>query len=258
MNHLKIFGSVCYAHVPKERRRKLDDRSEKSILIGYHPTGGYKLYNPNSQRVFVSRDVLINESDKWRWSAADNSHKEPNMLELDLRNEDNTTREQGEIENGEGMREEQDATINVTNTRPQRNRQLSTRLRDFELFPDSAVDEEGGLVHLAMFADCEPVRFEDAIKTDIWVNAMKEELNAIERNQTWELVNLPKGKKSIDVKWVYKVKLKPTGEVEKYKARLVAKGFLQKPGLDYQEVFSPVTRLETVRLVVALAAYKSW
>ena len=109
-----------------------------------------------------------------------------------------------------------------------------------------------------MFADCELVKFDDAIKIDIWVNAMKEKLNVMERNQTWELVNLPKGKKAIDVKWVYKVKLKPTGKVEKYKAVLIAKGFLQKLGLEYQEAFSPVARLEIVRLVIALAAYKTW
>ena len=86
------------------------------------------------------------------------------------------------------------------------------------------------------------------------MEAMKEELELIKRNRTWELVKLPKGKKAIGVKWVYKIKYKPNGDVAKYKARLVAKGFLQREGIDYNEVFAPVARLETVRMIVATAS----
>jgi hypothetical protein len=87
---------------------------------------------------------------------------------------------------------------------------------------------------------------------------MKEELEAIERNKTWKLTELPKKKKAISVRWVFKVKLKPDGSIGKHKARLVARGFLQKPGLDYFEVFAPVARHETIRLVIALAANRGW
>jgi len=87
---------------------------------------------------------------------------------------------------------------------------------------------------------------------------MKEELESIERNGTWELVKLPKGKKAIGVKWVYKVKHKPNGKIAKYKARLVAKGFLQNEGIDYNEVFAPVARLETMRMIVAAASNRGW
>ena len=86
---------------------------------------------------------------------------------------------------------------------------------------------------------------------------MEEELRSIEKNQTWELVHLPQGKRPIDVKWVYKTKVKPNGDVSKYKARLVARGFLQKHGLDYNEVFAPVARLETIRLIVATASNRN-
>ena len=85
---------------------------------------------------------------------------------------------------------------------------------------------------------------------------MNEELNSIEKNNTWELVELPKNKKAIGVKWVYKVKVNPKGEVVRYKARLVARGFLQRQGIDYEEVFAPVARLETVRVVVAHASLR--
>ena len=126
------------------------------------------------------------------------------------------------------------------------------------MFPDSAVNDEGDLVHMALFAEMEPVSFEEASQKKQWMMAMKEELHSIEKNGTWELTELPKGKKAISVKWVYKLKLKPDGEIAKFKARLVAKGFLQRPGLDYDEVFAPVARIETVRLVIALASYHQW
>lgn len=71
---------------------------------------------------------------------------------------------------------------------------------------------------------------------------MKEELEAIERNKTWELIVLPQNKKSINVRWVFKIKLKSDGSVSKHKARLVATRFLQKSSLDYFEVFTPVAR----------------
>src|ERR1044072_8109551 len=87
---------------------------------------------------------------------------------------------------------------------------------------------------------------------------MKEEVKSIEDNNTWSLVELPQGKKEIDVKWVYKLKMNPKGEVTRHKARLVAKGFLQKEGIDFDEVFAPVARHETIWLVVAVANINSW
>ncbi|RDX88523.1 hypothetical protein CR513_29870, partial [Mucuna pruriens] len=85
---------------------------------------------------------------------------------------------------------------------------------------------------------------------------MEEGLKVIENNHTWELVTLPHNKRFIGVKWVYRVKVKSTGEVAKYKARLIAKEFLQKAGLDYNEVFAPVAKIETTRLVVVAAIFR--
>ena len=87
---------------------------------------------------------------------------------------------------------------------------------------------------------------------------MDDEIDAIERNGTWELSDLPKRQKTIGGKWVYKTKLKEEGEIEKYKARLVAKGYKQENGVDYTEVFAPVGMHETIRMVIALAAQNSW
>lgn len=102
-----------------------------------------------------------------------------------------------------------------------------------------------------------PITFQEAVKDSKWEKAMNEEIGSIEKNNTWELSELPKGQKSIGVKWVYKTKLKKDGRVDKYKARLVAKGYKQEFGVDYKEVFAPVVRLDTVRLVLSMAAQNS-
>ena len=87
---------------------------------------------------------------------------------------------------------------------------------------------------------------------------MDDEINSIEKNDTWEMCNLPKGHKTIGVKWVFKRKLNKISEVDKYKARLVVKVYKQQYEVDYTEVFSLVARHGTIRLVVALAAQNSW
>ncbi|CAO2841229.1 unnamed protein product [Amaranthus hypochondriacus] len=87
---------------------------------------------------------------------------------------------------------------------------------------------------------------------------MQEEIKSIEKNNTWELVDPPKQCNPIGVKWVYKTKLNAEGNVEKYKARLVAKGYKQKEAIDHNEVFAPVARQETIRLVLSLSAQNGW
>ena len=87
---------------------------------------------------------------------------------------------------------------------------------------------------------------------------MEEEMEAIEENSIWHLTTLPPGHRAIGLKWVYKVKKDTQGAVLKHKARLVAKGYVQQHGIDYDEVFAPVDRLESVRLLLALAASAGW
>lgn len=104
----------------------------------------------------------------------------------------------------------------------------------------------------------QPSSYREAAIYEAWIKAMKTELDAIERNNTWYLVDLPTGKKLIGLKWVFKVKKDSEGRIVKYKARLVARGFVQKQGIDFEEVFAPVARLDTIRLIIALAAQRNW
>ncbi|KAL0361772.1 UNVERIFIED_CONTAM: Retrovirus-related Pol polyprotein from transposon RE2 [Sesamum radiatum] len=111
---------------------------------------------------------------------------------------------------------------------------------------------------LGTFTHLEPRSYAQASSQKEWQQAMREELNALDKNETWDLVDLPKGKRPIGCKWVFRVKLKPTGEVERYKARLVAKEYNQVAGVDYIESFSPVAKCVTMRLLLAVATARQW
>jgi hypothetical protein len=86
---------------------------------------------------------------------------------------------------------------------------------------------------------------------------MDDELGSIRENNIWKLVDLPNNHKAIGLKWVYKIKKDAEGKLVKYKARLVAKGYVQEQGVDFEEVFALVARMESVRLLMALAAQES-
>ncbi|KAJ9678334.1 hypothetical protein PVL29_020488 [Vitis rotundifolia] len=104
----------------------------------------------------------------------------------------------------------------------------------------------------------EPTTFTQAVKDPNWVLAMKKEFSALQRNNTWHLVPLPSNSNIIGCKWVYKLKYKPDGTVDRYKARLVAQGFTQTLGLDYFETFSPVVKASTIRIILAVALSFNW
>jgi hypothetical protein len=222
-----VFGSLCYKHVPDQRRRKLDEQSEVRILVGYHTAGSYKLYNPITKKITTSRDVTVNEKEQWDWEST-STQPTSSFIFHDTDYDDNTP---------------------VTATiQPERARAAPRILQDYDVIPDNMITNEGNLVHLALFVDIEPQSYNDAAKSPVWRKAIEDEIQSIERNNIWQLMHLPPNKKPISVKWVYKVKHLPDGSIAKHKARLVAKGFLQKPGIDFTEIFAPVARLETVRV----------
>ncbi|GAU31823.1 hypothetical protein TSUD_58240 [Trifolium subterraneum] len=104
----------------------------------------------------------------------------------------------------------------------------------------------------------EPKTYSEACKSQEWIDAMNSELEALYRNSTWNIIDAPADIKPIGSKWVFKVKHKADGSIERYKARLVAKGYNQIEGLDFFDTFSPVAKLTTVRTLLALASHHHW
>ena len=104
----------------------------------------------------------------------------------------------------------------------------------------------------------EPECYDEALQDENsskWELAMKDEMDSLLRNQTWELIELLVGKKALTNKWVYKIKNEHDGS-KHYKTRLVVKGFQQKEGIDYVEIFSPIVKMSTIRLVLGIVAAK--
>ena len=135
-----------------------------------------------------------------------------------------------------------------------RQRRPPAWMQDYESGQGLFEEEVSNIAYLALSVDSDPISFEDAVKNVKWRQAINSEIEAIERNNTWQLTELPIRSRVIGVKWVYKTKLNEKGEVDKYKARLVAKGYNQQYGVDYAEVFVPVARLDTIRVVISLVA----
>jgi hypothetical protein len=111
---------------------------------------------------------------------------------------------------------------------------------------------------VCMLAADEPANVEQALEETCWKDAMRAKLEAIVKNNTWEFSELSKDHKAIGLKWMFKVKRDLARNIVKHKARLVVKGYAQVHGVYYDEVFSPVARMETVRLLLALAAQGEW
>lgn len=104
----------------------------------------------------------------------------------------------------------------------------------------------------------EPCFYHEAVSSPEWCSAMQSELAALESNNTWTVVPLPHGKHSVGCRWLYKIKYNPNGSIDRYKARLVAKGFTQQEGVDFIDTFSPVAKLVTLKVLLALAASQQW
>ena len=105
----------------------------------------------------------------------------------------------------------------------------------------------------------EPQTYKEAVNSMeslMWKEASKSEIDSILHNHTWELIDLPSGCKRLSSKWIFKRKQKVDGSIDKYKARLVIKGYRQTEGLDYFDTYSPVTRINSIRMVLAITTLK--
>ena len=109
--------------------------------------------------------------------------------------------------------------------------------------------------YLALLSSIEPQNINEACKDECWIKAMNEELEKIEKNNTWELVPRPHDKNIIGTKWIFKNKLNGNGEVIRNKAILVSNGYAQQEGINFEETFAPVARLEAIRLFLALSTF---
>ncbi|KAH9650990.1 hypothetical protein KPL70_026576 [Citrus sinensis] len=267
-SHLRIFGCSAYAHV---KQGKLEPRAFKCVFLGY-PAGvkGYKLWCTDMKppRAIISRDVVFNEHEMFQNSATENQTIEresgcdkKNFLEVELPSSSTEADKKSGPENApgidlseqEGESEGDDNLRNYQLVRDRNKRESKPHKRyayadliAFALSVAQGIEED------------EPKTYTEAVSSKDskkWVAAMDEEMRSLIKNHTWDLIPKPAKKKIVGCKWIYKIKeCIPEVEPLRYKARLVAKGFTQKEGIDFNEVFSPVVRHSSLRILLALVA----
>ena len=258
---LRVFGCLAYAHIPKDERQKFDSKARRCIFLGYGcNTKGYRLYDISRTKVILSRDVIFNEAKRGiekeskpviegesesvvekEFSGPPREVLLPDTSDDEPVNGQDTpaVHEDVPIANLEEPVVVQEVPANG---RPQRVRRPPDRLGEWVQ-----------IVHTKP----QPSSVREAMSgpdKEKWLDAMEMEMDSLHGNQVWDLVELPKERKIVGSKWVFKEKLGADGTTERYKARLVAQGFSQQYGLDYDETFSPVVRSESVRTLIALAA----
>ena len=293
-NHMRVFGEPCYAHVPREKRKKLDDTGVKCYFLGYEKNPkAYRLLNANDGSIVISRSVTFSKhpvlktpknqaqqsfdiGDEEDMSTPSDDEVEmetpadedvlqtPPMRGRQAPEHDDHERPNGAIPTRASSTPGRDGEEEWT-VRPIRKKRGVTRYEEeFTNMPRGRFnldDFEGEYDSYHCFAaedDGEQAAtYEEVMKSrykDEWMRDMQSEMKSLKHHETWKLVDIPPGKKAIGCKWVYRIKRNPSDEIVKFKARLVAKGFTQRPGIDYTETFAPVARKESINTVLAIAA----
>ena len=250
LRHVRIWGSP--AHVLKGNADKLESRTEVCLFVGYpRGTKGGLFYSPKDQKVFVSTNARFLEEDY----VVDHKPKSKIVLE-ELRGEGQTQSFIPPV-----VREEtpQETFIDapMDTPEPRRSGRVIVRPAWYTLLEESydmIPDEQ----------NTEPCNYNEALQdkdAELWQKAMQSEMESMYSNQVWNLVEPLDGIKPIGCKWIYKKKRGVDGKVHTFKARLVAKGYTQKEGIDYEETFSPVAMLKSIRILLSIAAhldYEIW
>ncbi|CAM8994349.1 unnamed protein product [Rhodiola kirilowii] len=282
VSQLRVFGCRCYVHVNgKDRLGKFDPKSDEEIFVGYSlHSKAYKVFNKRTKKVEESVHVIFDEESTGTDSGqvpdihitevGDNFEliRPRDVVEVDgPENQEIPDEENGQVpeveepgqqdevneqvpEEGEvhDEPEEIQQTQEVTELRRSTQlRQPSVTLRDYICY--AAV--QGESVMNAFVSLIEPKSVQEALKDPDWIQAMQDELHQFERNKVWRLVPRPEKRKVIGTRWILRNKRNSDGEVVRNKARLVVKGYSQQEGIDYEETFAQVARLEAIRLLIA-------
>jgi len=268
INHLRKWGCKVSVLIPNQfQDNKFSSKVWWGSLVGFAGKQlGYRIWSSEKQRVFTRRDVRFFED-----SHLDNTHSfVPPQQEKLQDNEEITVwfkslseqRKESEVAEIEAENDAENEPIqNQLEAEEESNQIMSPRRSTRERRPpERLTSSKLGEVKLAhgLIHSVDPQSYEEAMQSlerKEWEKAMKEEIQSLEKNNTWKICELPKGSKCLGLKWVFKRKYHSDGKLERYKARLVVKGYEQKYGIDYGETFSPVIRKESLRLLLALATY---
>ena len=250
LSFLKVWG--CDVYVKKLQPDKLEPKAEKCVFIGYpKETIGYTFYHRSEGKVFIAKNGSFLEKEFLSKGVSSRKVELDEVIEPSLHEMASGAAPEAvpvlTSPSEEGTNDEDHETSKEDTTAPRR----STRIR-------SAPDFYGHAMNVMVVESDDPATYDEAMMSpdsDKWLEAMKFEMGSMYENQVWTLVDLPNDRKAVENKWIFKKKTDANGNVTVYKARLVAKGFRQIQGVDYDETFSPVAMLKSVRIMLAIAAF---
>ncbi|CAN1255787.1 Retrovirus-related Pol polyprotein from transposon TNT 1-94, partial [Linum perenne] len=252
LEYLRVWGCLAKVGILAHKRSVVGSKTFDCVFIGYASnSAAYRFMRIDDRSiceyrdaVFFENDFPLNNSRYGNAKSSTTSNNSGNSLPPEL-----------------PLIIEQDSDSELIVRRSKRQKTATSFGPEFltyflseDLNCSNAFNNEFGCMFML---ENDPRTYEEAMKSvdsSFWKEAIQSELESIKSNHTWDLVDLPTGSKAIGCKWIFKRKLKTDGTVERFKARLVIKGFTQKPGLDYFDTYSPVTKISTIRILFALAS----
>ena len=249
----QIFGCKCFVHNSgKDNLEKFDSKADDAIFLGYSlHSKAYRVFNKRTLTVEESIHVVFIETNPTPSRQEECIDNDAGTLQKgmdDLSIQDKDTQDGEEIVSKDHTDLSRDWRYVTSHPKELIIEDPSHGVRTRSAHKD-AHD------YLAFVSQIEPHSLEEAETDPNWMMAMHEELNQFERNKVWTLVDRPTDHPIIGTKWVYRNKLDEQGNIIRNKARLVAKGYNQEEGIDFDETYAPVARLEAIRLLLVFACY---
>ena len=295
ISYFRAFGSKCFVHNNGKRNLgKFDERSDEAVFLGYALNSkAYRVYNKRSMCVEESVHIIFDESNKTDIvqeqehfeiglsRAAENDeefqpskhtargtaqqNQEVPVLEEQAENQEDpetTPEEPHNDQQGTQVIEgtDENATTPVAQFQPkpwkhQKSHPMELIVSDIRKGTQTRSQLRNFCAFHAFLSIFEPRNHTEALEDADWIIAMQEELNEFKRNKVWHLGPKPKHQKVIGLKWVFRNKKDEHATIIRNKARLVVKGYNQQEGIDFEETFAPVARLEAIRILIAFAAF---
>nr|GEU78208.1 hypothetical protein [Tanacetum cinerariifolium] len=282
LSFFHVFGALCNPKNDSENLGKLQPKADIGIFIGYAPTKkAFRIYNRRTRRIVETIHVDFDELTEM---ASEQSSSGPALNEMTLtiissglmQKSSSSTPFIPPLRNYWDLLNRYDLTSSPFSTTVDQDAPFSSKSHTTTEIQSSVIPQEvkednldievahmgndpliGASIPEVTSAQSSSTTYKEALTQSCWIEAMQEELNEFERLEVWELVPRPDKVMVITLKWIYKVKLDKLGGILKNKARLVACGHRQEEGIDFEESFAPVARLEAIRIFLAYAAYKN-
>jgi hypothetical protein len=273
VKYFRTFGSKCYILRDMENLGKFDSKSDEGIFLGYSTNSrAYRVFNKRTETVMESINVVNEDEEVERPSSSEENQinsVDPSATSADIIkaspnvSSDESPSPPTTSDTTSIVSEDEDTPANpptrswVKHNHPPQ-QLLGTidegcRLRSRVIQPTSEVANQ--VSYSCYLAQTEPKKVDEALQDEGWVSAMHDELHQFTRNDVWNLVPRPAELSIIGTKWIFKNKTDEHGNVVRNKARLVAQGYTQIEGVDFDETFAPVARLESIRILLSIACH---